>query len=81
METGILGVIAGIITLAVGILNEFFSAKARERAAQDAFDRSQLEFTVIAQRALVKLYERTAAQRAQAEQDRADDFLAGRDKP
>lgn len=81
METGILGLIAGIITLAIGILNEFFSAKARERVEQDAFDKAQLEFSVIAQRALVKIYERAAAQKPQDVQDRADDFLANKDKP
>lgn len=77
MSATIWGVIGGIITLAIGILSEFFSAQARERKEQEAFDKQDLEFRVLAQKALEKIYARTAeaAKGSQTVQDRLDKHM------
>jgi len=64
-------VIAGAITLVIGIFNEWFGAKAREREQLAAFDKRELEFGVIAQRALEK-WHRDAAQASHDSQSGQD---------
>lgn len=77
MEATAWGFLAGLVALVWGIFQEYFSAKARERVEQDAFNKADLEFKVLAQKALEKLYARTAeaARGAQTVQDRLDQHM------
>ena len=77
MSAGFWTVIAGIISLAGGILSEFFSAQARKRKDQAAFDEKELSFNILAQKALEKLYLKTvqAGKQSQIVQDKLDEHM------
>lgn len=79
MTEGLLAIIGSILTLAIGILNEFFSASARARAEGEAFDKAQLQFSVLAQKALEK-WNKNAADAAAAAQS-GQDWLDQNRKP
>lgn len=79
MTAEILSLIGMALTFLLGVFNEYMKAKDVQRQQQDAFDKKQLEFGVIAQRLLEK-WNRDAAAAAQAAQS-GQDWLDQQGKP
>ncbi len=67
-------VIGSALSLLVLIIQEYLKAKDREKIEKEEFDRTQLEFAVIAQKALIAWQNRAAAasQASQSGQDWLD---------
>lgn len=84
MNASLLAVLAGFFTLAINIMNEFFSAKARQREQQEKFDKTELEFNTLAQKALIQMQINTilASKQSQNIQDRLDQHVgSNNEKP